>query len=129
MEKYFNFDRNKTLEDLDKVIWECSNLDLHLVVKCNELRKKPIVQFTIENLRIMIGQEIGLEYLIPMAIETLEENIFSEGDLYPGDLLDAVLKVNDKFWKNNLEYKNELEKIITENIEKLNSILDIFSRK
>lgn len=48
-------------------------------------------QFTVEDLRIMIGQNIGLKHLIPVALGHLERDPLSEGDFYPGDLLKAVL--------------------------------------
>ena len=35
-----------------------------LVKTCHTLRKKPLKDFTVEDLRIMIGQNIGLKYLI-----------------------------------------------------------------
>ncbi len=30
----------------------------------------------------MIGQQIGLDYLIPLAIEALKKNLFAERDYY-----------------------------------------------
>ena len=63
----------------------------------------------------MIGQEIGLYFLMPLAIETLTDNIFAEGDYYEGDLLKNVLEVNTKFWDDNKNYwkqRNDLENSI-----------------
>ncbi len=96
--------KNKTLESLEKKVWpELSELDKQdwLIVECNELRKKPIKDFTIENLRQMIEQDIGLEFLIPVAIDELEINILAAGDCYPGDLLYNVLNSTNDYWKNN----------------------------
>lgn len=74
----------------------------------------------------MIGQDIGLDYLIPLALETLEDNILSEGDFYPGDLFNAVLRVNKDFWTSNQAYKNDLELIIEKNIKELERKLNQF---
>lgn len=90
MEKYFHFDRNKTLEELEGEEWGCPEYNSHLSITCYDLRKKPISSFDSENLRIMIGQKLSLDYLIPLALEILEDNIFSEGDYYSGDLLDSL---------------------------------------
>ena len=49
----------------------------------------------------MIGQEIGLSYLIPLAPETLTTDLFAEGNLFEGDLLKNVLAIKVDFWDNN----------------------------
>lgn len=117
--------RGTTLMELEGD-WGEPNFGTHLVTTCHELRKKPISSFTVEDLRIMIGQDIGLDYLIPLALETLEDNIFSEGDFYCGDLLNAVLSADKEFWKSNPIYKNELIDILEKNIKDLVSKLDLF---
>jgi hypothetical protein len=71
---------------------------LHLIVTCYQLRKKPIEDFTTEDLRIMIGQNIGLQFLMPKAVTVLEDNPLAEGDLYPGDLLTSVTAVEASFF-------------------------------
>ena len=47
--------------------------DSYLVTTCHELRRKPIGTFSVEDLRIMIGQQIGVPWLLPIAVEVLEE--------------------------------------------------------
>ena len=54
--------------------------------------------FTVENLRIMLGQDIGSRYLVPIALEHLEADPFVAGDFYPGDLLCSVLSLPREFW-------------------------------
>ena len=49
----------------------------------------------VEDLRIMIGQEIGLDYLIPVAVAELEREPLAEGDYYPGDLLANVIRCGE----------------------------------
>lgn len=60
MEKYFHFDRNKTLQELEGQIWGEPNFSSHLVTTCYELRKKPIVDFTVEDLRIMMNKDFWI---------------------------------------------------------------------
>lgn len=101
-----------TLENLEKNIWTISNVneESYLIKTCNHLRKKQLIDFSIEDLRVMIGQNIGLKYLLPMAIEILNENILAEGDYYEGDLLSAVLSSDVKFWEENkTDYKTFFE--------------------
>lgn len=64
----------------------------HLVTTLHRLRSKPVNQFTTEDLRIVIGQELSLEILMPVAIEVLEKDPFADGDFFRGDLLLNVLR-------------------------------------
>lgn len=59
----------KSLENLEKESWKISAYSSNIVKRCHELRRIPLNEFTTENLRIMIGQNIGLTYLIPLALE------------------------------------------------------------
>jgi hypothetical protein len=111
--------RNKTLENLEKVEWPHFDSDSRLIRRTKELRKIPLNTFTTEDLRIMIGQQIGLDYLIPLALETLKENLFAEGDFYEGDLLKNVLDVKAEFWNNNKPYWLTLHNLIKDRMGEL----------
>lgn len=100
-----------SLEQLDKHVWGEPDYSSYLVKTCHELRKKPLRNFTIEDLRIMIGQNINLEFLIPIAIERLGKNILAEGDFYEGDLLKSVLDSDSIFWTNNREFWTIVKKL------------------
>ncbi len=89
------------LDQLEKTNWGEPTYDSHLVRTCHALRKKPLQDFTIEDLRIMIGQDISLDYLMPLAILELSKNILAEGDYYEGDLLKVVLSAEGGFWKKH----------------------------
>ncbi len=129
MEKYFHFDRYKTLEELDNEDWGCPEFTSHLVTTCHELRKKPLSHFEVEDFRIMIGQNFCLDFLVPLALELLDDDIYSEGDYYCGDLLEALLRVDKDFWNDNVTYKTDLENILEKNIEDLTSKLFSFRKK
>ncbi|WP_457618472.1 contact-dependent growth inhibition system immunity protein [Lutibacter sp.] len=101
--KFENNWKNKSLENLEKDIWDEPEYSSHLVTTCHKLRKKQLKDFDIEDLRIMIGQNIGLKFLIPLAIEKLKQNILAEGDLYEGDLLKSVLTSEPDYWKEEKE--------------------------
>ena len=88
----------RTIENLESDKWTESPDDTPLISRCLALRRKPLDEFTTENLRIMIGQNIGLPHLIPLALDRLERNPFVEGDFYPGDLLGVVLRAERAFW-------------------------------
>ena len=113
--------RQKNLEALEKDVWPSLNRDedSYLINTCNSLRKKPLQDFTIEDLRIMISQEIGLPFLVSLAIEKLREDLFVGGDLYEGDLLKSVLDIDTRFWDNNQDYWEALNAILKDRYQEI----------
>jgi hypothetical protein len=102
----------KSLEELGYLVSEQSDSISSLTEKVLYLSNKPINTFSIEDLRILIGQNIALEILIPIAITKLEENPFVSGDYYYGDLLQSVLSIPKQFWKNHQDLYFQLAEII-----------------
>ncbi len=74
--------------------------------------QKPIGEFTTEDLRIMIGQDIGTVFLVPLALEKLAADPLAEGNCYPGDLLCSVLNLPGQFWQRHSGWRSQLEAII-----------------
>lgn len=83
---------DKTLEEIDGQNWPMPCCASYIEATCAALRKKPIGNFTVEELRMMIAQDIGAEVLKPFALEKLRQDPLAEGDYYPGDLLEAAAK-------------------------------------
>lgn len=105
--------RQQSLETLENQYWgDPKQAATTLVKRCLELSKVPIEHFTLADLRIMIGQKFGLTYLMPIAIEKLQDDILVEAELYEGDLLNAVLNVDASFWDNNENYWKHLSELI-----------------
>jgi hypothetical protein len=103
-----------------------------LIKRCLELIKLPLNEYTIEDLRLMIGQDFGLSYLIPLAIEKLNDDLFAEGDLYEGDLLANVLKIDRTFWKQNPDLWMQVNNLIVNrryDIERLKISVEKFYSK
>jgi len=65
----------------------------------------------------MIGQNIGLKYLVPMAVEKLKQKPLAEGHFFPGDLLVNVLKADPSFWSEFPGLKSHIVKITEEAFE------------
>ncbi len=104
-----NFDSNKNLEELESTGSKKSSM----VARAHKLRRKSLKDFSNEELRGMIGQNSSLKYLVPLAIERLHIDSLIKGDGYEGDLLNAVLTVEKKFWIDDLRgYVPMLEAII-----------------
>jgi|HubBroStandDraft_4_1064222.scaffolds.fasta_scaffold580242_2 hypothetical protein len=103
-----DFDRSKSLQELEQMDCGEPKFGSSLVITVHRLRRKPLADFTIEDLRRMIGQKLSLPYLMPLALERLEENPLAEGDCYDGDLLHNVLRVGSEYWANEPNYRNRV---------------------
>ena len=105
-------DRSKSLQELEGENWGAPGDTTNLAQKCHALRRKPLKDFTVEDLRIMIGQGIGLRFLVPIALERLQEDPLAEGHFYTGDLLQAVLKVERHFWRMYPDLRGQVVTIL-----------------
>ncbi|MER7694978.1 contact-dependent growth inhibition system immunity protein [Streptomyces sp. NPDC097610] len=106
--------RDRSLEELERACWPAPSADdTRLVTTAHVLRLRPIGELTVEDMRLLIGQDIGLPYLLPLALEVLRENPMAEGDMYEGDLLSAVLTRNPSAWAELSELGRELRVIVS----------------
>ena len=97
------FDLTKSLQEQENDDWGMPTRTTNMAKECHRLRRKPLQDFTPANLDVMIGQEISLEYLVPMALDVLTENPFLRSRNYHSDLLRTVLRIEPEFWKNEPE--------------------------
>lgn len=103
--------RQKSLEELEGFITGEPPYDSYLVQTIYALRKKPIGEFTTEDLRITIGQGRGIPYLLPIALERLELDPLAEGHFYRGDLLMSVLHA-EPHWAGVPDVKARVRRIV-----------------
>jgi hypothetical protein len=115
-----DLDINQTLDELESVNWGEPDLESSVGLNCHRLRKVSLKHFTTEDLRLMIGQNISLEYLIPLAIQRLKSDPLLEGSFYPGDLLVNILKADPSYWINHSELCSDIIKIASRGIEMAN---------
>ena len=85
------FDYSKSLQQLECEVWDERDATTRLVQRVLLLRKLPIEDFSLGDLRCLILQQISLEILLPRAFPILEINPLIESEYYPGDLLMSVL--------------------------------------
>ena len=94
--------RDRSLQEIEGDDWGDPPRDTtYLVGTVHRLRRKPVGGLRVEDLRILIGQQIGLPVLVPLALERLEQDPLAEGDFYAGDLLVAVVRAPAEFWQAN----------------------------
>ncbi|MFG2167869.1 contact-dependent growth inhibition system immunity protein [Micromonospora chersina] len=102
-----------TIEQLERDVWPDPGPDAtFLVRRCTELRRKPLAEFTVEDLRIMLGQGLGVPVLLPLAVQVLLREPLTEGDHYPGGLLHNVLRLPESAWSNLRAERKRLASVL-----------------
>jgi hypothetical protein len=86
------------------------------------LRTVPLKQLRIEDVRLLIGQSLGLEFLVPMALDQLEAHPLTAGDFYPGDLLKNVMEVSESFWNSHPELRERLVHALERALERVRDV-------
>ncbi|MBF6329701.1 contact-dependent growth inhibition system immunity protein [Nocardia transvalensis] len=93
---------NRSVEDIEGDAWDAAQSDATYVIRrIHELRRVPVREFGIEDMRIMLSQKVGTAAVLPRALDVLEGNPLSSGDFYPGDLLVAVLGLGPDHWSGD----------------------------
>jgi len=93
-----------TLDQLDPPAWGPAPQDASsLVRRVHALRTVPLSELGIDDLRVLVAQDVARETLVPIAVDMLRGRPLLEGDLYPGDLLLAVLRVPEAHWSAHPE--------------------------
>ncbi|MBO4206442.1 contact-dependent growth inhibition system immunity protein [Micromonospora echinofusca] len=108
-----------TIEQLEGEVWaDPGSGASFLVARCHDLRRKPLADFTVEDLRIMLGQNIGVPALLSRAVEVLLQDPLAEGDHYPGDLLTSVLRLPDSAWSALQAERRRLTAVLADLVAK-----------
>lgn len=113
--------RQKNLEELEGFDAGEPPYDSYLVRTIYALRKKPIGEFTTEDLRITIGQGLGFPYLLRLALERLESEPLAAGHYYPGDLLMNVIHA-EPHWGGDPLVRHRVCAVIERALEQLSGI-------
>ncbi len=94
-----------------------------------KLTQKPLKDLSPEDIRFLIGQQCGLPYLVPMALEILEKDFFIETEYYKGDLVEALLQIKDdnkyEYWPNHPMEKARFCEMYKSNQQNMEEALDV----
>jgi len=71
----------------------------------------PFEKFTIEDICRACRQEFDISYILPLAFQKLIEDPLA-GELYEGELANAVAMISTSFWKNNPLLLEEAKRLI-----------------
>ncbi|WP_145723841.1 contact-dependent growth inhibition system immunity protein [Nocardioides sp. J9] len=82
-----------------------------LIKKVHALRHKPVSDLSDEDLRLLLGQGEGLQWLVPIALERLELDPCASGDMAPGALREQVARVSAEYWQRHAAERTRLESV------------------
>lgn len=102
----------KSLEQLENDYWEDIAFPTGLVERCYRYRRIPIGNLTPGQIRTLISQQIGLKFLMPLALEMLRKDVLIDAELYEGDLLEAVVRVGQSFREQYPAIRSEVFQLI-----------------
>jgi hypothetical protein len=115
----FEMKLSKSIEQLENDYWVDTNFPTDLVEKCHGFRKIPIEDLAPEQIRLLISQNIGTKFLLPLALKFLQSDILAEVEFYPGDLLSSILDLPKGSWEDNNSAQQQLKAMITLEKEKI----------
>ncbi|MFF1379120.1 contact-dependent growth inhibition system immunity protein [Streptomyces sp. NPDC058308] len=105
------FDRGSSLEELEGRRWPAPPADATPMVRnVHELRRRPVGTLEPHELARLIGQDVGLPWLLPLAVEILRDTAPKqvEGGWFDDDLLYAVVTRKPEVWVAAPELAREL---------------------
>ena len=99
-----------SLTELEQDDWGPAGFDSSLVQTVHQLRNKPLGELSPGDMRMLIGQRVGLRFLVPLAMDLIESDPFIDSDFYPGDLLLYLLNLSDDYWSVNHDMRDRMTK-------------------
>lgn len=122
-----DFNIEQSLQELEGVDWGEPTYDSSLVIECYRLHRTALRDFKVRDLQRMIGQQMCLPYLVPLALRELHERPNADADLYEGALLNAILSVEEAFWKSRPDLAKDLLELLN-NLSCLLGQMALFER-
>ena len=118
-------DLNKSLEVLERDVWNEPSFGSYVVKTCHAARKKPLGTFSDEEIRCLIAQKVGLRYLLPIAVARVEREPMAEVAYFPGDLLLVLLRLEIGDWSQNRTELLRFSALIRDNRGEIDACRDI----
>lgn len=87
----------RSLTQIEGEAWQTPGADATRLVKTvHKLRDIPLTDLTVEHVRVLMSQSVGIGVLTPIALDILAADPLAAGDFYPGDLLTVFLRCHPR---------------------------------
>ncbi len=104
-------DRSKSIEELSGYYWFAPEFESNVVLKSHAMRRKPLAELTRDDIRMGVMQQIGVSYLVPVALEVVERDPYAESQAFPAEITVALLNVPTEFWIAHEDLRNRLQRV------------------
>jgi hypothetical protein len=120
-----NFDLS--LQALEASDWGEPETDDTLMVKrIYSLRRKPLRSLSDDELRLAIGQEVGVPFILDLAFERLSNEPLLDGGCYPGDILSSLIRADQSIWAERPHLRESLAKLYSRALDAPPEVNDAF---
>ena len=104
---------SKSIAELEGIEWpEPSLKQPSALARCHRLRQVPLSKLGLSDLRALIALDVGLEFVMPLALKAVEREPLVEAEHYRGDLLVAMLRVTPAFYRARPQIRTRVEKVL-----------------
>lgn len=93
-----------------------------LIERCEAALALPLKDQTVETMRLLLGQGIAIDMLLPRALDILELDILASGDLYEGDLLASCQRLPASHWREHPDHWVRLDSILRDFDQKVDQV-------
>ena len=104
-------DLDASIQTLEGSDWGEARFGTALVRAGHALRRKKLRELTDDDIRLGLGQQIGLRYLVPLALQRLRQDVFIRTHYFDGDMLANVLNIPGDFWDAHKDWQAEAEEL------------------
>ena len=105
-------DRSKTLQELEGADWgDPETAETGMIGRVLALRRKPLEDLSDGEVRLAIAQKVGFPLVLEMAMERLRPNPLLEADFYPGDVLAALVRLDEQDWEDRKDLREALAEL------------------
>lgn len=136
MSATMKIDRSKSLQELDGVDWgDPTTAETPMIGRVLALRRKPLECLSNGEVRLAVGQRVGFPLILELAVERLSHDPLIEGDNYPGDILAALVRLDEQDWAGRDDLRARLAELFalamnvsSEDADDFRAILELPSR-
>lgn len=106
----------KSLDDLENIKLDSSDPRDSLFRKISSVRNKKLRDLTVEDLALLLRQEISLNFIVPICIDRLNNNILAETERTGDYLITYLIKVSKDFWIKNKDLHSQVIDTVSKNM-------------
>ena len=115
MSKAKSIDRSRSLQELEGADWgDPMTAETPMIGRVLTLRRKPLKDLTDGELRLAIAQHVGFPLVLELAVERLRPNPLLLADFYPGDVLAALIRVDEQDWEGRNDLREALADLFSQ---------------